>query len=375
MGGKAFAQAGPNGTPLNVPRMPLEVYRHFSLDFHARLATIFRQVRIPRDAPGKLDFGDIDFLVEGPLCPWTPESLHQLLGAARRLDCGNTHSYAVPYPDAPDQYVQVDVEIAPGSGTPDRVALFEWECFMKSDGDLLQIIGICHRSLGLICNDKGLHVRVAEIEPYDKKKALIFLTRSPQEAIQFYGMDPVKYAAGFETDIELFSWICGGRFVAYAGLRDREEKANDRARQRKRPLYSKFVEEYVPSLADRAVESEDTLWTRQQVLSEALDTFQKRDVYDSMIQEHLLRERELELWQRIREALPVEGSSLALVLKALRRWVKFQKGQPYIGFEPLLEDQPKWSCQLEDEVETIAWVKQNWMEAKSLEKARAVSVL
>ncbi|KAH7135467.1 hypothetical protein B0J11DRAFT_547388 [Dendryphion nanum] len=371
MGGLAFAKSGPNGSPLNIPRMPPSIYESQATKITSKLATVFRNITIPREAPGKLDYGDIDFLVEGPLVPWTPESLKQTIGAVKHINHGGTHTYAVPYPDAEDQFVQVDVEICPGNGTPDSKELFEWTRFMKSDADLLQIIGVCHRPLGLTCNDKGLHLSVLEVQSYNKKKALIFLTRSPREAIEFYGFDYDKYVTGFASESEVFDWVSAGRFFARAIFDRREEKANDRARQRKRPMYSRFVEEYVPSHPEAG--TGEKLWTREEVRDTALETFGKRAKYDELMAEHEIRERDNAIWQRVKEVLPVEGNSLAMTMKGLRRWVRFANGEPFIAQTAILADSPVWAKEMGDEEQTLAWVALNWKEAKSLEKARSVA--
>jgi hypothetical protein len=161
--------------------MPTEVYNERLLHFKSILQSIFRNVAVPREAPGKLDHGDIDFLVEGALVPWTPTSIQHAIGATHHISRGGSHSFAVPYVDSPDRYIQVDVELCPGNGTNDSKELFKWTMFMKSDSDLMQIVGICHRPLGITCNDRGLHIRVKEIEPYNGKKSLLFLTRDPDE--------------------------------------------------------------------------------------------------------------------------------------------------------------------------------------------------
>jgi hypothetical protein len=58
-----------------------------------------------------------------------------------------------------------------------------------------------------------LHVRIAEIEPYNKKKALLFLTRDPDKMIKFYGMDVAKYWDGFTDEKDLFDWATSGRVL------------------------------------------------------------------------------------------------------------------------------------------------------------------
>lgn len=351
--------------------MPPDVYHRVSQDVAAKLSLIFRNVTIPRDAPGKADYGDIDFLVEGALAPWTPVSLQEALGATHRVGHGGTTSYAVPYPDAPGQHVQVDVEISPGNGTPDSAELFQWTRFMKSDGDLLQIIGICHRALGLTCNDKGMHVRVQEVEPYNKKKSLVFLTRDPDEALAFYGFDASKYWEGFKDQDDLFKWVSSGKLFNPEIFASREEKNNDRARQKKRPMYNKFVEGYMASHPD--VGNQSKPWTRQEVLDKALKTFDKSAEYEKLMLEHNLLERDNAIWGRVKDLLPLEGESLGTALKGLRRWVDFNEGQPFITAEPLMTNGPVWAVAVTDEESVLSWVQDNWQEIKALEKARAAA--
>jgi hypothetical protein len=369
MGGQAFATAGPNGAPLKVPRMAPAVYHRASQELHAKLSPIFRNVTIPRDAPGKADYGDIDFLVEGALGPWTPASVKEALGATHLIGHGGTISYAVPYVDAPDQHIQVDVEISPGNGTPDSVELFQWTRFMKSDGDLMQIIGICHRSLGLTCNDRGMHIRVKEIEPQNKKKSLIFLTRDPDQALTFYGLDVSKYREGFTDQEDLFQWASSGRMFNREIFDNREEKNNDRARQKKRPMYCRFVEEYMPGHPDAGTQAKP--WTRQGVLEEALQTFDRRAEYQKLMDEYMLLERDNAIWKRVKDLIPLENDSLGIVLKGLRRWVDFKNSQPFITAEPMMANSPVWAVAVTNEESVLSWVQDHWQEIGSLEKKRA----
>jgi hypothetical protein len=170
MGGKTFSD-------IQVPRMLPALYRRLSAEYQTKLETLFYRVTIPRDAPAKADFGDIDYLVEGAkFCASANDDIcvqvKDLLGAHQSHRNGGSHSFAVPHPEVSEAFVQVDVELCPGNDTADGVELFKWTKFLKGDSDLLQILGILHRSLGFTCNDQGLHIRVQEIEPYNKKKAL-----------------------------------------------------------------------------------------------------------------------------------------------------------------------------------------------------------
>ncbi|KAI8933207.1 hypothetical protein NX059_009842 [Plenodomus lindquistii] len=375
MGGSAFAGVvGSNGKPAHTPRMSPQLYHEVARQCQIKLATLFERVAIPRDAPAKEDYGDVDFLVDGMRMEAADESIwtiiRRVLGAELQLPNGGSHSYAIPHPDIQEAYVQVDVELSPGNGTPDSAELFQWTLFMKGDSDLLQIIGIAHRSLGLICNDRGLHVRVEEIEPYNKKTALLFLTRDPLKAMDFYGFNVTRYHTGFADENELFDWASSSRLFYREVFEHRIEKANDRSRQAKRSMYRRFVEEYMPAHSEKGTGNAKT---RRQVLEEALLFFNKHAEYEEMMRVHRLKEAEDVMWKDIRERLPVEGNSLSAALKGLRRWVSFQDGKPHVATE--LQEYTGWiplmTADARDAV--LDWVADNWKEAKALEKARAAA--
>jgi hypothetical protein len=379
MGGLVFANTSQkSGEPIRTPRITPELYQQLAEECRSKLQAHFGRVAIPREPPWKADYGDIDFLVGGIKSKvedgvdlW--KELKEAFGTKIHVQNGGSHSFAIPHPKEKDAYVQVDVELAPGDGTPDAAVLFEWTRFMKGDSDLLQIIGTSHRSLGLTCNDKGLHARVAEIEPYDAKKSMLLLTRDPDEAMRFYGLDPATYWTGFKDETELFDWATSGRFFYPQKYEKMVEKSNDRSRFDKRPMYKRFVLDYMPAHSDRGATND---WTRQQVLDEALKTFDKQAEYDIIIAAHQFKIDEEALWEEVKAALPVEGNPRRDALKGLRRWVVFENGEPKLTTTPTLDDKTVWTTEMApgSKDSLLDWVKDNWEEAKSLERARASAV-
>ncbi|KAL6706321.1 hypothetical protein ACN47E_005611 [Coniothyrium glycines] len=378
MGGLAFSDlTTKDGRPIRVPRMSPQLYLTIAQDYQERLERIFERVVVPREAPGKGDHGDVDFLVEGIRSHVTQVEVWSVVQATFQAEVhvsrGGSHSFAVGHPIDVDAYVQVDVELCPENGTPGSAELFEWTRFMKGDSDLLQIIGVSHRPLGLMCNDRGFHARIAEIEPYNKKKALVFLTRDPDAVMRFYGLDVEKYWGGFEDEKALFAWATSGRFFSPSMFESRVEKSNDRSRQAKRPMYRRFVEEYMPTHGD--MDTSKVIWSREEALQEALRVFGKQAEYDAMMAEHVQKEAEEALWKEIRDVLPVQGNSLGLALKGLRRWVVFLEGVPHVAAEADLDSTPTW-CVASlgmSRQELLQWVRQHWEEAKALEKTRAAA--
>jgi hypothetical protein len=358
MGGKVFDNLG-----LKVPRMSTEVYQQVISIIQPRLEQFFARVAIPRDAPGKTHYGDIDFLVDGVRSQAHDGSLWKLvqstLGADHHKDQGS-HSYAVPHPDIEGAHVQVDVELNPGD--------FDWTLFMKGDGDLLQILGIAHRPLGLTCTDQGLHVRLEEIEPYDKKEARVFLTDQPAQAMRFYGLDIDKYNEGFSNETELFDWVAAGRFFSREVFERRVEKADDRTRQLKRPLYRHFVEDYMSTVAH----SNNKVWTRTGVLHEALETFGVRAERDRKMAKHNLEQAEKQVWEDVKTRIIASDKSLKMAVRALRRWVGFESGCPVVLEHPLQPQQYlNWATHVgpENKQDVLGWVELNWQDVKSRDKA------
>lgn len=361
MGGKVFTKLG-----LAQPRISQELYERMIAECLPKLEEFFDNVVVPRDAPDKLDHGDIDFLVGGIFGLLRDEDLWKriegALAAEYRIARGNSQSYAVPHPDIENAYIQVDVELAPGDGTLAAADLFEWTRFMKGDADLLQIIGIAHRPLGLVCNDRGFHVRIEEIEPYNKKMALIFLTRDLVQAMEFYGFDVDKYHKGFESETEIFDWVARGRFFSPEVFEQHTEKADDRSRKRKRPMFRRFVDEYMPEQPKGG----NKVWTRWEVLLEALRKFDVQDEYFHKISTHKHKEAEEALWEEIKDVLPLEGNPLKSTVETLRRWVIFENSRPVISNKPMPADYPGWSQFIDEgnKADVLAWVTQEWQEVE-----------
>lgn len=124
------------------------------------------------------------------------------------------------------------------------------------------------RPYGLTINDEALFIRIPEIEHDNKKKARIFLTNKPTEALDFLGL---PHRAGewdkpFTSVTELFEYAAGCRWFTLEPREDKRDhenddvnakqkalddarrklKSNDRQRMRQRPIFARWVEDFVP---------------------------------------------------------------------------------------------------------------------------------
>ncbi|KAF2448898.1 hypothetical protein P171DRAFT_428889 [Karstenula rhodostoma CBS 690.94] len=384
MGGQAFAHIV-SDTPINVPRMLPDTYQQVASDVKLKLETLFYHVTIPRDAPGKSDHGDVDFLVEGMRDPTNNNNIwatvKDVLGAELYV---SPHHFGIKHPTILDAYVQVDVDLSPGSDTKDGAELFEWTKFMKSDSDLVQIIGVVHRSLGITCNDKGMHIRVEEVEPYNRKKSMLFLTREPDQAMEFYGYDKAKYHEGFDSEAELFDWATNGRYFYWKVYEDRDENANDRSRINKRAMFRRFVYEYMPSCGKGTTttaytendepDTKKAAPSRQEVLREALRVFGKHEEYNAILLEHKTQGVEEAIWLQINNSITSANAARGTILKGLKRWVAFEDGHPYITEQPIsTSTKLKWSEHVSNDTlpDILVWIAENQEQIGKLEEDRA----
>ncbi|EKG19027.1 hypothetical protein MPH_03717 [Macrophomina phaseolina MS6] len=343
MGGHAFEPDG-----LHTPRIPTGLYDQLKKNYAAALAPFYQHTAYAEVLPDKSTHGDVDILAEGPHVTTTTARIAAALNATAYKSNGRVTNYAVPHPTLPGAHVQLDVQLSP----PGHLA---WQTFFTSYGDLSQILGVVHRPLGLTATDRGLHVRVPEIEPSNKKASMILLTRDPLAVLAFLGLDAARYVQrDFAGETDVFAWVAAARFF-------------DRA---KRGMYRRFVDEWVPANLEAGA---DCKWTREMVLEEALEAFGKRTEYEARLMEHRERLREDALWHAIKETVPRKGESLALVIRGLKRWVSMDGGALMLREEPLPEGKKCWVKELEKggEGRVLKWVEEHWPYVQIKEKAWA----
>ena len=136
MGGRAFTSSSSANSPLLTPRMPPDIYFRLRDHYLQLLSSLYTQIATPIEAPEKTSYGDIDILVSQPKCIPTSasaEDLARVLGAERIfVNSGSPlTSFALPYPNLPNNYVQLDLHLSP----PET---FRWQLCHQSHGDLVR---------------------------------------------------------------------------------------------------------------------------------------------------------------------------------------------------------------------------------------------
>ena len=168
--------------------------------------------------------------------------------------------------------MQVDVHVCPKG-------LFEWTVFHQSHGDLWNILGTALRPLGLTINDIGLHIRIPEIECFDRKRSLVHLTSEPSSVLRFLGLDEGSYWRGWQTINGMFAYATGMRFWTKDVYVKEDLKANDKKRLVQREIYRRFLEEWVPRIPEKG--SAETT-ARESVKDEALKVFGKQQDWEEV---------------------------------------------------------------------------------------------
>ena len=97
------------------------------------------------------------------------------------------------------------------------LASWKWQLFHHAFGDLWNLLGTTIRRFGLTANEKGLQVRIEEIEHLDRKKSMIFLTKDPREVLQLLGLDAER------TGIDEDGVVRGGDGTNRRGFHSMEE--------------------------------------------------------------------------------------------------------------------------------------------------------
>ncbi|KUI66491.1 hypothetical protein VM1G_01521 [Cytospora mali] len=174
------------------------------------------------------------------------------------------------------RYVQVDV------GLCDNSHDLDWRLFKHNHGDLWNMLGMIIRPFGLTADETSLSIRIPEIERENKKGSRVFLTSNPTEVLDFLGLSQQngEWERPFKSVKDLFEYAAGCKwFILWprdteaeedkktthennnnnnnnATNKDQSEEAkklkhNDRARMKQRPLFARWVDDFIPQCREQ----------------------------------------------------------------------------------------------------------------------------
>ncbi|KAH0586057.1 hypothetical protein H2248_007331 [Termitomyces sp. 'cryptogamus'] len=314
MGGRAFlATLGPG----LFPRIPLPVYNALKNRLLPRLQALYRRAIVPREAPEKLTFGDLDILVTGPrpsnLTSGQTDVPHTILRDVLGAQCyvrhdsrNRTVNFAVPIQPGEwealnlgkeeeeirqaaggqDVFYQVDVNTCVDEAEHERTAFFH------GYGDLGMIMCVVARNAdpALVLGEKGLRLSLPPQPRFE-------LSQSLDDITKFMGWSMETWKAGFRTNREAFEWVGSSRFFNPQGFRTHGEGIPKVSKQRIQFMYTEFVQWVAEKAANTPLETQHnnpamTVEERQLAFREhALVYFNKKQDYEAMVHKQSERAR------------------------------------------------------------------------------------
>lgn len=379
MGGLAFANENP---PLSTPRMPSAVYHYARDHLLGILGEFYLHIKCPIEAPGKIDYGDIDILVAEPLIDKLDDAqIAGRVGAVKHKKTSGspTTHFAIPWPTLPEldedasraqdqidsqskeidqRYIQLDLHVC----DPES---FAWEVFHHSHGDFWNLIGSTVRPLGLTPSNSGLYVRIQELEAKNRNAARVLLTASPSKTLAFLGLDESRYWQEFNTVEELFAYAATCRFFnpkKYDPVTIRGDlKSNDRARAKKRAVFRMWVEEYLPAhVKDAPADEISAGMSREEVVEDAQRCFGVTTQYQERRTDGIREIGRDRMWTQIRKELDIDADSVGVVMRGVKREVVCEEGQ----FQTTIQ-----RAYAEDDFDQVVeWARENWKEIEQRQR-------
>lgn len=264
---------GGSALKIHVDRLNLDAYNQVCqriisiLNEHQCYETVF----IPRQAPGKISFGDVDLIVAGK------KQLFNIKDVFKSTVCvknGSVTSFDYLYHDG--RRFQIDlIEV--------DLSQVEFARFCYSDGDLGMLIGMMLGRLKLKWGYQGLTLLI------NNGTNKIQLTKHNLcLALSFLGMSYESWVKGFETESDLFAFITTCRFFCRSMFHKDISTFNhgDRVAFRNRPMVERFFD-YVTKLNTNDISSEFVECST--VRNEAIAFFSKQSEVDKLELESIRR--------------------------------------------------------------------------------------
>jgi len=382
------------------------MYRAVRDQCQEKLRQHFVVVAVPIEGPAKQSFGDIDIFVAWDRREVFPssapktaidesqqssiQSIYQALGSVRHKQPNeDSASMAIPWPESfppPEEanegsnaskkyYIQVDVHIYRS------LEELQWMLFKHAHGDFWNLLGSIVRPYGLTADDTGFHIRIPEIEELNKKEARVLLSKDPADVLKFLGLrfDSQQWEEPFACEEDVFEYVATcPLFYVKDKTKDEDTvggdeneiednkkklKANDRRRMASRPIFRKWVEEFLPACraSGRFMASTTTLPTRSNVHQQVFEYFPgAQSIYESRLLKWRVKRQHETLWKAvIKPAIPtdIDMHQRSCCATALKKII-LQGDTSFDGIEapPSLKD----DSGIFDEEAVRTWVVDNW---------------
>ena len=286
------------------------------------------------------------------------------------MKSGSTNSFAIQLSEDGDTYFQLDIQTC-------KKGSLEWASVIYGYGDIWHIIGSTVTRFDLAIDDSGLHARVKKIEGTSRKDCRLFLTSDPQEMMDFLGLDGLKYEQGFSNLDERFDWAVSMPFFQKKVFQKETTSADQQHIREKRPMYAKFVTEWLPQAmtSNGRVQEHETRATSvddgKDLLNKALLRFDKREDYERLVENQRKVTMKDAMWKKIARVLPLQGKELGQAMVALKATLWWNDGEPVLRVESdtSVERIPALNTDVLDEI-LLPWIENHWREAVQLSQEK-----
>jgi hypothetical protein len=180
-----------------------------------------KRIKPTETVENKKDFGDIDILIDRPKL--SKDDFNEIFGHHSFIGKGDVQSFLY-------ENVQIDLIYDVN---------FEFADFYFGRVDFGNLLGRVSHKTGFKLATSGLYFIFRE-DSYQIAEVLV--SDNPSRVLEFFGLNPSRFFAGFNSDIEVYDYVISSPYFnkdIYL-LENRSNAA--RVRDRKRKSYHKFLE-------------------------------------------------------------------------------------------------------------------------------------
>jgi hypothetical protein len=265
--------------------------------------------------------------------------------------------------------------------------------YKHAHGDIWNLLGSTVRPFGLTVDEEALWLRIPEIEKFDRKKAKVCLSRDPVEILHFLGMKVEGFwSEPFQSIDALFDYATTCRlFYVRESLGSDEEgeaheagviggeegrkklKSNDRRRMKGRPVYRRWINDFIPKLRTegrfiRRGPGTSVEEVRAMVRDEAFAHFFVEVEYKQRLRAWRLKRDDEQMKSLIKELVPItmDPQRRACLVSALRKIIMADDKSFGFDLPSLRNADGFYNTEIVrnfirddmEEVGRVAWVKQ-----------------
>lgn len=297
------------------------VYREISSALQSQfwMSVVYQQVQAYRT---KADFGDLDVLVlcqSNEMKKKISEFILTKIKPKELVLNGGVFSFDV-------NDFQVDFILAPDLET------FHFAAQYFSWNDLGNFIGRTAHRLGFKYGHDGLKYVMRDEDDPSYVISEVFLTKDPDEALEFLGFNSHKHSEGFDTPEEIFEYAASSPYFSAASFMLANRNHVARVRDRKRKMYNMCVEYYKEKFGvDENTPAEPL--DKAAHLVRAFDKFPSfYDAYTDVMAKHIKNKAYKAVFngKSVGTIFSLEGKELGAKMKTLREFFEAFNLQEFV---------------------------------------------